>query len=148
LDAVIKHIQWVIGSILYYARAVDLTVLMALSTIASEQAQAPRTQFKKTKNSSIIWPLTGHKRTVSPVGYDIEHSLQYILFIQGKCTQPSMRTLLHGMESQSHTANQIEWNIFHLVASAAEAELGAFFLNCKQATIFDSPLKKCATHNC
>jgi hypothetical protein len=34
----IKHIQRVIGSILYYARAVDLTVLMALSTIASEQA--------------------------------------------------------------------------------------------------------------
>jgi hypothetical protein len=35
LDANIKHIQWVIGSILYYACAVDLTVLMALSTIAS-----------------------------------------------------------------------------------------------------------------
>jgi hypothetical protein len=32
----IKQVQRVIGSILYYAQAVDLTILMALSTIASE----------------------------------------------------------------------------------------------------------------
>ena len=34
----IKHIQRVIRNILYYALAVDLTVLMALSTIASKQS--------------------------------------------------------------------------------------------------------------
>jgi len=34
-----KQVQRVVGSILYYARAVDLTVLMALSTIASEQSK-------------------------------------------------------------------------------------------------------------
>ena len=33
----IKEIQRIIGSILYYAWAVDITVLMALSSIASEQ---------------------------------------------------------------------------------------------------------------
>ena len=31
----IKEIQHIVGSILYYARAVDITVLMALSSIAS-----------------------------------------------------------------------------------------------------------------
>ena len=45
----IKHIQRVIGSILYYARAVDLTVLMALSTIASEQAHGTENTMRKTK---------------------------------------------------------------------------------------------------
>ena len=30
----IKKVQQIVGSILYYARAVDMTVLMALSTIA------------------------------------------------------------------------------------------------------------------
>ncbi len=45
----IKHVQRVIGSILYYARAVDLTVLMALSTIASEQAKGKESTMKKTK---------------------------------------------------------------------------------------------------
>jgi hypothetical protein len=39
----------VIGSILYYARAVNLTVLMALSTIASEQAKGTESTMEKTK---------------------------------------------------------------------------------------------------
>ena len=38
----VTYIQQVVGTILYYARAVDLTVLMALSTIASEQAKATK----------------------------------------------------------------------------------------------------------
>jgi hypothetical protein len=37
-DANKKHVQQVIGSILYYAQAIDMTLMMALSTIASEQA--------------------------------------------------------------------------------------------------------------
>jgi hypothetical protein len=33
-----KQIQQVVGSFLYYAQAVDLTILMALSDIATQQA--------------------------------------------------------------------------------------------------------------
>ena len=36
----ILKIQQIVGSILYYAQAVDSTVLMALSSIASEQTKA------------------------------------------------------------------------------------------------------------
>jgi hypothetical protein len=36
-DSKIKQVQKIVGSILYYARTVDMTVLMALSTIASKQ---------------------------------------------------------------------------------------------------------------
>ncbi len=39
-DAGIKRVQQIVGSILYYARAVDMPVLMALSTIAAEQTKA------------------------------------------------------------------------------------------------------------
>ena len=45
----IKRIQKIIGSILYYARTVDMTVLAALSTIAIKQTKATQ----KTKNWSI-----------------------------------------------------------------------------------------------
>jgi hypothetical protein len=48
-DAEIKHIQRVIGSILYYVHAVDLTVLMALSTIASKQAHGTENTMQNTK---------------------------------------------------------------------------------------------------
>jgi hypothetical protein len=36
----IKCVQQIVGSILYYARAVDMIVLMALSAIAVEQTKA------------------------------------------------------------------------------------------------------------
>jgi hypothetical protein len=36
----IKHVQQIVGSILYYARAVDMTVLMVLSSIAVKQMKA------------------------------------------------------------------------------------------------------------
>jgi hypothetical protein len=39
----IKIIQQVIGGVLYYARAVDMTVLPALSAVASNQASATET---------------------------------------------------------------------------------------------------------
>ena len=38
----IKRIQQIVGSILYYSRAVDMTVLAALSTIAIEQMKATK----------------------------------------------------------------------------------------------------------
>ena len=36
----VKQVQHVIGGVLYYARAVDLTTLPGLSSIASEQTKA------------------------------------------------------------------------------------------------------------
>jgi hypothetical protein len=45
----IKQVQRVIGSILYYPQAVGLTVLMALSTIASKQAKGTKSTMKKCK---------------------------------------------------------------------------------------------------
>jgi hypothetical protein len=54
-----------------------------------------------------------------------------------------------GLVCESHQTHQREWGIFYLVcnitfvvASAVEAELGALFLNCKQATIFRLTLKE------
>ncbi len=43
----IKAVQKIVGSILYYARAVDMTVLMALSTIASEQTKGTEQMMEK-----------------------------------------------------------------------------------------------------
>jgi hypothetical protein len=45
-DTAKKQIQQVVGSFLYYARAVDVTILMALSDIATQQA-APTENTKK-----------------------------------------------------------------------------------------------------
>ncbi len=54
-----KRIQQIVGSILYYARAIDMTVLMALSTIAISQA-------KHTKNTMA--------RCIQLLDYLVTHS--------------------------------------------------------------------------
>ncbi len=38
----IKHVQKIVGSILYYSRAVDMMVLIALSSIAVKQTKATK----------------------------------------------------------------------------------------------------------
>ena len=43
----IKRIQQIVGSILYYAHAVDMTVLAALSTIAIDQTKATKQTMKR-----------------------------------------------------------------------------------------------------
>ncbi len=45
----IKEIQRVIGSISYYTRTVDITILMALSSIASKQMQGRTNTLAKAK---------------------------------------------------------------------------------------------------
>ena len=47
--AEIKEIQCVVGSILYYTRAVDITVLMALSSIAIKQTKGTTSTMAKAK---------------------------------------------------------------------------------------------------
>ena len=42
----ITHVQNVVGSILYYAHSVDITPLIALNTLASEQAHAKEKKYK------------------------------------------------------------------------------------------------------
>ncbi len=83
-DSKIKHIQWVIGSILYYARAMDLTVLMALSTIASKQAHNTKNIMQKTKLLDYLATHLDATVQFHASDMDIEHSLRRIIFVQGK----------------------------------------------------------------
>ena len=44
-----KYIQQVVGSFLYYAHAIDMTILLALSDIASEQANPTEKSTKRVR---------------------------------------------------------------------------------------------------
>jgi hypothetical protein len=45
----IKEIQHIIGSIIYYAHAINITVLMALSSIAIKQTKVTTSTMEKAK---------------------------------------------------------------------------------------------------
>ncbi len=46
-DKEIKQVQKIVGSILYYVRAVDMTILMVLSLIVSEQRRGTERTLEK-----------------------------------------------------------------------------------------------------
>jgi hypothetical protein len=57
-DKEIKAVQKIVGSILYYAQAVDMTVLMALSMIASKETKG--TEHTMEKALQILDYLATH----------------------------------------------------------------------------------------
>jgi hypothetical protein len=57
----IKRVQKIVGSILYYTQAVDMTVLMALSSIALEQMTAMEQTMEQC--TQLLAYLAGHADT-------------------------------------------------------------------------------------
>jgi len=145
----IKQVQKIVGSILYYARAVDMPVLMALSTIASEQTQG--TELTLEKAYQVLYFLVTHPNAVvrfraSDMVMNIHSDASYL-------SEPKARSRACGrffMGTLPKDGEPIKLNgAFHtlcsilrfVVASAAEAELGAHFLNCQEGMIFKATLE-------
>ena len=139
----IKHIQQVVGTILYYARAVDITVLMALSTIASEQATATKTTIKNMQQmlDYLAWhPDATIRFVASEMVLNIHSDASYLSakgaksraaghFFLGAVPIDGKPIFLNGAIFTLSTILKM------VAASAAEAELGALFMNIKEGRI-------------
>ncbi len=145
-----KQVQRLVGSILYYAGAVDLTVLMALSTIASEQSKCTQQTMHRCKQ--LLDYLATH-----PDATVRFHASDMILNIHSDASYLSEKNahsracghFFMGWKLDASKPIKLNGAFFTLcsilrfvVASAAEAELGALFLNCKQAAIFRVTLEE------
>ncbi len=134
----IKRVQQIVGSILYDARAVDMTVLMALSSIAIDQTKATE---KTLANCFQLLDYLAHHSTVKVRFYasdmilNIHSDASYLS--EGRARS---RTCGHffmgwmpkdGEPIKINGAFHVSTNVIRfIVASAAEAELGALFHNC------------------
>ena len=144
----IKQVQKIVGSILYYARAVDMTVLMALSSIASKQTKGTKHTLEKAYQ--VLDYLASHPDAVvrfraSDMVLNIHSDASYL-------SKPNVRSRACGhffMGALPIKGKPIKLNgAFHtlcailrfVVASAAEA-LGALFLNCQEGIIFRTTLE-------
>jgi hypothetical protein len=146
----IKRIQQIIGTVLYYARAVDIMTLVPLSSIASDQTKS--TTATKAKVVQLLDYLYTHKdATIRYVASDMilnAHSDASYLseprahiriggtFFLG--AQPALGQPIQ-LNGPVHTVTSI---CKFVVASAAEAELGALFYNCQDGTIFRLTLEE------
>jgi hypothetical protein len=128
-------IQKVTGSVLYYARAVDPTVLMPLNDIATEQTKV--TEKTQDATNQLLDYLATHPDAT--IRY---HASDMILHIHSDASYLSVsnaRSRLGGLfflGNQSPDQDKLNGSILNVaafiknvVASAAESEVGACFHN-------------------
>jgi hypothetical protein len=139
----IKVIQQVIGGVLYYARAVDMTVLTALSALASDQASATETteaHVQQLLDYLATHPTATIRYYKSDMILNIHSDASYL-------SETRARSRIAGYfflgstpaDNQPITLNGAIFTLCGIlkivVASAAEAELGALFMNSKEGVI-------------
>ncbi len=138
-----KCIQQIVGSFLFYARAVDPTTVMALSDLSSKQS-APTKNTMKQVNQFLDYMWTHPEAIIQYCASDIvlnvpsdasylsapkAHSQAGGYFFLGSLPRD-------GDPIRLHDAIQVMCTILKLVAAlTAEAELGALFLNAQEAKI-------------
>ncbi len=144
----IKRIQQIVGSILYYARAVDMTVLMALSSIAVEQTKAT----EKTLGRCLQQLDYLASNLEAKVRYHASDMIMNIHSDTSYLSETNARSRACGhffMGWMPKNGEPIKLNgafyvnttiLRFVVASAAEAELGALFHNSQDGIIFRQTL--------
>ena len=140
----VNCVQQIVGSILYYARVVNMTVLMALSFITMEQTKATE--------RTLAWCLQLFDYLVRPEDAKVRyHASDMIMNIhpdvlylsKEKARSRACRHFFLGWLPKDDEFIQLNGG-FHVsmtilrfvVTSPAEAELGALYHNCQTGIIF------------
>jgi hypothetical protein len=128
-------IQKVTGSVLYYARAVDPTVLMPLNDIATEQTKA--TEKTQAATNQLLDYLATHPDAT--IRYHASNMIVHIHSDASYLSVSNARSRLRGLfflgnkTPEQDTLNRSIINVASVIknvfASAAESEVGAYFHN-------------------
>jgi hypothetical protein len=133
-----KFIQEVIGTFLYYARCIDSTMLAALGTIATQQANPTQNTMKKVQQF-LDYASTHPDAIVTYPASDMvlaEHSNTSYL------SKSKARSRAGGHFFMSNNTAKPPNNgailtiaqiIKAVMSLAAEAEVGALYINCREA---------------
>jgi hypothetical protein len=138
-----KRVQQIVGSFLYYGRAVDTTILKTLNTLLRQQSKPTTTTASHTEH--LLDYLASHPNAViryyasdmllqihSDASYNNEPDARSTAgghYFLGKPPQDGKPIFLNGAIYSLCTVLKL------VAASAAEAELGALFLNVQEAKI-------------
>jgi hypothetical protein len=134
----IKYIQQVVGTLLYYSRAVDPTLAAALSTIASQQAngtQAVLDACKQLLDYAASHPNASIQYCASDMILALDTDGSYLSEPGGKSRAAAYFYLTKQNNPDFHNGAVLVLSaiIKHIMASASETELAALFYGCKEA---------------
>ena len=140
VDSTIKtRIQQIVGSLLYYSRAVDPTMLVALNSLASQQANPTQTtvqQLNQLLDYVATHPDAIIEYTPSEMILKVHSDASYLSEPRARSrfgghyylgSKPVLTTTHNGPVHT--TANVLK----HVLSSISEAEYGGIFMNAKAA---------------
>ena len=134
-----KYIQEVIGTFLYYGRAVDSTMLTALLTIASAQAE-PTEETMTTRCKQFLDYTATHQDAI--LTYKASDMVLVVQSDGSYLSKPKARSRAGGHfflssdcddPADNGTVQNLAQLIKAVMSSAAEAELGALYINAREA---------------
>jgi len=132
----------VLGTLLFYARAIDSTMLTAIGELATEQTQATKTTMDKLAqllNYCASHPDATIRFTASDMILAVESDASYLSVVKGRSRAAGYFFLTNKTTSpfgpfKPNGAVHVMCHIMReVLSSAAEAELGALFHNGKEA---------------
>ena len=146
----VKLIQQVVGSFLYYCRATDTTIPEALSELSQQQTKATENTLQRCRqflDYMATHPNAKIRYYASDMILNVHSDASYLsvpnarsraagIFFLGSLPQADKPILLNGI---IHVLCTI---LRFVAASAAEAELGALFLNAKEAKVMRLTLEE------
>ena len=137
-----RRILEVLGTLLFYARAIDSTLLTAIGELATEQSEGTQTTMEKLSqllNYCATHPNATVRFTASDMILAVESDASYLSVVKARSraagyfyltTPPANPTAALKPNGAVHVLCHI---MREVLSSAAEAELGALFHNGKEA---------------
>ena len=141
------YIQQVLVTFLYYARAVNPTMLVALSAIASEQASPTRATMKKT-DQFLDYAASQEQAVLT---YEASDMVLAVHSDASYLSESKARSRAGGHFSMSKDVspppnNGVVLNIAQIMktimSSAAEAEIGAMYVNAQESVPYRQSLNE------
>jgi hypothetical protein len=135
----VNKLQQLTGTLLYYARTVDPTLIMPINVLAYEQSKA--TSDTAEKVIKLLNYCNTHPNT--KIRY---HASDMILHIHSDASDLSEREANSRPGGLFYMGSRADINIStvlnHVMFSAVEAEIGAVFINAKEGAVLRTTLEE------
>jgi hypothetical protein len=146
-DKDVNKLQQLTGTLIYYARAVDPTLIMPINVLASEQSNA--TEVTAHKVIKLLNYCNPHQET--KIRYHASYMILHIDSDTSYLSENEAKSRVGGffyMGSNNKNDKKLTNGAIlivskvlkHLMSSAAEAELGAVFINAKEGAVLRTTL--------
>jgi hypothetical protein len=148
-DKDVNKLQQLTGTLLYYARAVDPTLIISINVLASEQSNATEVTADKAiklLNYCNTHPETKNCYHASVMILHIHSDTSYLSENEAKSRAGEFFYMGNATKNDKKLTNGailiVSKVLKHVMSSAAEAEIGAVFLNAKEVAVLRTTLEE------